>query len=126
MVYDIDLVHKILDDIVDSIDSEIFKGLNGGVILNDEIKYHPEAINNDLVILGEYVRFGVVKQIVVYYGSLQRLYPYYNEEQLRVRLEELINHELRHHVEYKAGVNDLVREDIDFIQNHKLKRGDEL
>lgn len=123
MNYDIEKINEILDDIVDEIDASLFNGLNGGIVLKEEIKYHKESLNNDLVILGEYVRFGVLKQIFIYYGSIEHLYPSYTEEQLKSRLKDLINHELRHHVEYKAGVDDLVREDNEYIKNHKEKRG---
>lgn len=124
MEYNIDDVYQILSDIVDETDQDLFDGLNGGVVLNEEIKYHDESINNDLVVLGQYKRFGVVKQIVIYYGSITNLYPHFNKEQLKIRLKELLDHELRHHIEYKAGVDDLVVEDRIFINEHKKKRGD--
>lgn len=124
MSYDIDIMQEVLEEILDEIDPDLFKGLNGGVILKEEIKYHKESINNDLVVLGEYTRFGVLKQIFVYYGSIKRLYPNFERQELKNRLRELIDHELRHHVEYRAGVNDLVREDVEFIEKHKEKRGD--
>ena len=63
MSYDIDIMQEVLEEILDEIDPDLFKGLNGGVILKEEIKYHKESINNDLVVLGEYTRFGVLKQI---------------------------------------------------------------
>lgn len=119
---DIDMVHEILNDIVDRIDPVLFEGLNGGVVLHDEVKYHDEAINEDLVVLGEYTRYGVIRQISIYYGSLEIQYPNYNYEQLKNRLQELVDHELRHHVEYKAGIDDLVDEDNKFINEHKKKR----
>lgn len=119
---DIDTIHEILNDIVDDIDPALFEGLNGGVVLIDEVKYHDEAINEDLVVLGEYRRYGVIKQISIYYGSLESQYSHYNYDQLKNRLKELVNHELRHHVEYKAGLDDLVDEDNDFINKHKKRR----
>lgn len=124
MSYDIDVIQEILEEIVDGIDQDLFEGLNGGIILKEEIKYHNESINNDLVVLGEYTRFGVLKQILIYYGSIKNQYPDFDREQLKDRLTELVNHELRHHIEYRAGVNDLVREDDEFISKHKEKRGD--
>ena len=124
MNFDIDKIHEILNNIVDSIDPVLFEGLNGGVILSENIKFHPESKNNDLLIIGEYQRFGSIKRIMIYYGSLKRQISNYTEEQIYERLEELIYHELMHHIEYKAKVNDLVIEDKEFIRKHKLKRGD--
>lgn len=124
MSLSIDLIHEMLNNIVDSIDPVLFEGLNGGVVLNEKIKYHPEAKNNDLVILGEYQRFGTIRRIMIYYESLNRQFSNFSEDELYKRLEELVYHELRHHTEYKAKVNDLVLEDKEFIRNHKIKRGD--
>lgn len=124
MSYDIDEIEEILEEVIDEISPELFEGLNGGIILKEEIKYHKESVNNDLVVLGEYTRFGVLKQIFIYYGSINNQYPDLERQQLKEKLTELINHELRHHVEYRAGVNDLVREDDYFIKKHKEKRGD--
>ncbi len=122
MSLEIDKIHEMLNEIVDSIDENLFEGLNGGVVLEEKIKFHEESINEDLIILGEYQRHGFIKRIVIYYGSLIRRYSHYNDEQMYNRLEELVNHELRHHVEYKAKLRDLVDEDEIYLKNYKTKR----
>lgn len=122
MEYNIDIVKELLDEIIDDIDTRLFEGLNGGVVLHEDIKYHPESINNDLVILGEYQRHGVMRRINIYYGSIVKIYPHYNIDQIKERLKDLVDHELRHHVEYKAGVNDLVIEDYEYIKEYKKNR----
>nr|WP_276939971.1 hypothetical protein [Helcococcus sueciensis] len=122
MSFEIDKIHEMLNEIVDSIDETLFEGLNGGVVLEEKIKFHEESINEDLIILGEYQRHGFIKRIIIYYGSLIRRYSHYNDEQMYNRLEELINHELRHHVEYKAKLRDLVDEDEVYLENYKMKR----
>lgn len=122
MSLEIDKIHEMLNEIVDSIDENLFEGLNGGVVLEEKIKFHEESINEDLIILGEYQRHGFIKRIVIYYGSLIRRYSHYNDEQMYNRLEELVNHELRHHVEYKAKLRDLVDEDEIYLKNYKMER----
>ncbi|MGY3775721.1 hypothetical protein [Helcococcus sueciensis] len=122
MSFEIDKIHEMLNEIVDSIDETLFEGLNGGVVLEEKIKFHEESINEDLIILGEYQRHGFIKRIIIYYGSLIRRYSHYNDEQMYNRLEELVNHELRHHVEYKAKLRDLVDEDEVYLENYKMKR----
>lgn len=122
MSFEIDKIHEMLNEIVDSIDETLFEGLNGGVVLEEKIKFHEESINEDLIILGEYQRHGFIKRIIIYYGSLIRRYSHYNDEQMYNRLEELVNHELRHHVEYKAKLRDLVDEDEVYLENYKIKR----
>lgn len=122
MSFDIDTIHEMLNEIVDSIDETLFDGLNGGVVLEEKAKFHEESINDDLLILGEYQRHGSMRRIVIYYGSLMIRYPHYTDKQMYDRLTDLINHELRHHVEYKAKLRDLIDEDEEYLENYRMKR----
>ena len=122
MSFDIDTIHEMLNEIVDSIDENLLYDLNGGVVLDEKTKFHEESINEDLLILGEYQRYGIIKRIVIYYGSLMLRYSHYSYEQMFESLTGLINHELRHHVEYKAKSRDLIEEDEEYIENYKMKR----
>lgn len=117
----IDRVNELLDDIADSIPVELYKGLSAGIILLENSKIHKEAINKDLYILGEYFRSPMEKQIKIYYGSFKVLYPNISEEALKERLREVLIHELTHHLEYRAGINDLENEDKHFISGYKEK-----
>jgi len=45
-----------LDEIADSMPYELYRDLNGGISLLPQLKVHPKALNNDLFILGEYIR----------------------------------------------------------------------
>jgi len=121
MDYTIDDVHEILDEIYENIPQELLKDLNGGVILLDEIKYHEESRNNDLLVLGNYVRFGVRRQINIFFRSFKRAFPKLSHEKLREKLDDLLMHELRHHTEYKARIKDLILEDEDNIEKYKSK-----
>ena len=42
---------NILDDIADEMPVELYRDLSGGILLLDETKLHPKAVNNDLYIL---------------------------------------------------------------------------
>ncbi|NLW53122.1 MAG: hypothetical protein GXY87_07180 [Tissierellia bacterium] len=123
MDYTIEDVHEILNKLYEQIPVELLKDLNGGIILLDEIKYHNESRNNDLLILGTYSRFGVRRQINIYYQSLKRAYPKLDEVALEERLNDLLWHELRHHTEYRARVRDLEIEDENNIEKY-LRRQD--
>lgn len=111
MDYSIDDAHEILERIYEEIPKELFKDLNGGIILLDEILYHDKSVNNSLLVLANYARFGVRKQINIYFKSIKRVYPYLEYEKLYEILYEILTHELRHHTEYKARVRDLEIED---------------
>lgn len=103
---------KALDAMVDALPREIFFELNGGVLLKEETKLHPASQAGDLFILGEYYAdriFG--RYIVIYYGSMQRVFRHSTDSVFRRELEQVLKHELTHHLENRAGERDLEIED---------------
>jgi len=61
---------KILSEIADEMPAEFFISLNGGIRLLPDVKMHPEAVDNDLYIMGEYHYDSVMgRYISIYYGS---------------------------------------------------------
>ena len=55
----------------------------------------------------------------MYYGSFMALYSYYSHEEIAEKLKETLYHELTHHLETLAGENDLVLEDLAFMERHR-------
>lgn len=98
---------EMLDEIADSMPYELYRDLNGGLSLLPQSKIHPAAKNNDLYILGEYIRNSLGNAIVFYYGSIMRVYGGMPKDRLYKQLEKILHHEVRHHNEYLAGVDDL-------------------
>lgn len=72
-----------LDEIADSMPYELYRDLNGGISLFPQLKVHPKALNNDLFILGEYIRNSLGNAIVFYYGSINRVYGSLDNEEYR-------------------------------------------
>ena len=106
-MYTIDDVERLLNQIAGEIPDAFFKHLNGGVILLDECKPHPQSAG-DLYIMGEYNnRHDMGRYICIYYGSFMRLYASAPEDVLRQKLRETILHEFTHHVESLAGEHGL-------------------
>ncbi len=107
---------EMLDTIADSMPCELYRELSAGVFLVPDIKLHPKAVNHDLYILGEYIRSSIGKSIVLYYGSINRVYGRLSREEYYKKLEGILHHEVRHHNEFLAGCDDLViydRQQID-------------
>lgn len=75
-----------LDEIADSMPYELYRDLNGGISLLPQLKVHPKALNNDLFILGEYIRNSLGNAIVFYYGSINRVYGSLDNEEYRKSL----------------------------------------
>lgn len=96
-----------LDEIADSMPYELYRDLNGGISLLPQAKIHPKAVNNDLFILGEYIRNSLGNAIVLYYGSIDKVYGKLTREEYYNKLIGILHHEVRHHNEYLAGCDDL-------------------
>lgn len=114
---------QMLDEIADSMPFELYRELNAGISLVPQVKIHPAAVNNDLYILGEYVRDYIGKSIVFYYGSINRIYGKQPFDNIYKELERIFHHELRHHNEFLAGCDDLGDYDREKIEQYlKSKR----
>ncbi|WP_176789686.1 MULTISPECIES: metallopeptidase family protein [Ruminococcus] len=112
-----------LDEIADSMPYELYRNLNGGISLLPQSKVHPKALNNDLFILGEYIRNSLGNAIVFYYGSINRVYGSLGIEEYRKKLVGILHHELRHHNEYLAGCDDLGIYDKNQIDDYLIEHG---
>lgn len=106
-MYTIDDIQEMLNQIADEIPDEFFKHLNGGVVLLDECKLHPDS-KVDLYILGEYsYRQDMGRQIYIYYGSFMKLYTHAPKELMYKELRRTLLHEFTHHLESLSGERGL-------------------
>ncbi len=112
-----------LDEIADKLPVELYRELNGGIVLDRGFRIHPCAVNNDLYILGVYIRDNLGKRIVLYYGSFVKVFKNKSKEEYYKRLEETLKHEVLHHNEFLAGCNDLVFYDDKRIEEYLRLRG---
>lgn len=113
----LDEMEVLLESIVEKFPQEIFKELNGGIILLPDLKRN--KIGNNLFIMGEYHKGGPQgRYITIYYGSFKRIYGHLDEEKLKERLTEVLKHEFTHHLESLAGERGLEVEDEKFINDY--------
>lgn len=99
---------EILQEEAEKIPEKFYEDLNGGVIISEETKLSPYARNNDLFIAGQYLRSHQMgKQIVIYYGSMMHLFGHLDEEGMRKEIAGVLRHELKHHIETRAGLRTL-------------------
>ena len=95
--------------LVERLPEELFTNLNGGITVQPQLC---SDTRTDRVTLGEYIEDPVMgRSIVLYYGSFRDLF---RDDSLSVwsrEIEETVLHELRHHVEALAGLDDLSREE---------------
>ena len=112
---------EMLDDIVDALPAEYFRGLNGGVLFSEETMRDEDY--PELYILGHYKQEPIGRSIVLYYGSFLAMYGSLPKAALYEELKKTLYHELTHHLETLAGEDDLVREDRAFMDEYRRDNG---
>lgn len=117
----IDEMGILLDEITEALPEDLFKNLNGGVLLLPERKLHKKSIGNSLYVMGEYHLDGALGRFIeIYYGSFMRVFGSLPKEQLKEELRKTLKHEFRHHLESMAGDTSLEVKDAQDIA-HYLK-----
>jgi hypothetical protein len=114
----------LLHEMADSLPAEIFRELNGGVVLLPDTKIHPESNEaGTLYILGEYRAdrpgYGLGRYIVVFYGSFIRTFSGLPFNRQVSELKKVLHHELTHHLESLAGERGLEITDAITLERFK-------
>ncbi len=113
----IEEMEAMLDEIASEFPPELFKELNGGIMLMPDVKLHPKSMGNDLYIMGEYHRGGNMgRYITIYYGSFEKVYGHLTKRRLKEQLTITLKHEFVHHLESMAGEKDLEKKDVRDIE----------
>ena len=97
---------KIISDLIEELPDEFFRELSGGVVVSEGLSIPKYARGNDLYILGQYQIFSRVRQITMFKGSFDRVYPHADEDEAREILRGVLRHEMRHHLESLGGIHD--------------------
>ena len=97
---------KIISELLDELPEAFFQKLSGGVIVSEAAVIPYYARGNDLYTLGQYQVYYGVRQIVMFKGSFDRLYPQAGVSEAREILRGVLRHEFRHHLEYLGGVHN--------------------
>lgn len=98
-----------LDDIAEQFPKALFRGLNGGVNLLEDIVEDPEFPSGEMYIMGEFCDDYLGKYINLYYGSFAALAKKedWTEEDWADELWTTLSHELTHHMEELSGLHGL-------------------
>ena len=97
---------RIVSELMDELPEEFFRDLTGGVIVSNALVIPDYAHGNDLCTMGLYKVFSGVRQIIMYKGSFDRVYPQADAEEARTILRGVLRHEFRHHLEFLSGIHD--------------------
>jgi hypothetical protein len=96
----------IISDLMDELPEVFFRELTGGVIMSEALVIPDYAQGNDLYTLGQYQVYYGVRQIVMFKGSFDRLYPQADESDAREILRGVLRHEFRHHIEFLGRIHN--------------------
>ena len=102
----IDEYQQIVSELVDELPTEFFRELSGGVIVSDAAEIPDYARDNDLYTMGHYQITSGMRQIVMFKGSFDRVYPQADPAEARDILRGVLRHEFRHHLESLGGVHN--------------------
>ena len=97
---------KIISELLDELPEEFFRELSGGVIVSEEQVIPDYAREDDLFTLGEYAVSSGIRQVRLYKGSFDRIYPHADAAEAREILRRVLRHEFRHHLESLGGVRN--------------------
>jgi hypothetical protein len=97
---------RILSQLLDELPAEFFRELSGGVIVSAEAPIPDYARAGDLYSLGLYRFSHGMRQIVMYRGSFNRVYPHADETEALSLLRKILRHEFRHHMEFLGGIHN--------------------
>ena len=97
---------RILQELLDELPEPFFRELSGGVTVSEAMVIPDYARGNDLYTLGQYqVSFGI-RQIVMFKGSFDRVYPRADAAEAKELLRGMLRHEFRHHLEALGHVHN--------------------
>lgn len=100
--------------LVDEVPARLTRDLNGGFLVMPETRR-----DGDFYIMGEYIEEGYLGCFIVfYYGSFAALFGDEDRDVWVEELRETVWHELRHHLESLAGVDDLAVEELEELMRY--------
>lgn len=112
---------RLADEVAGEIPEEMLKHLHGGISMSDGSKLHKGSDpHKPLYILGEYCNSSSIgRHIILYGGSIDRVYGAFSDDALKKELERIIKHELTHHWESLSGTRDLEIYDAEMLEKYK-------
>ena len=97
---------NIVSDLMDELPEEFFRDLSGGVIVSEASALADYAVRNDVYLMGEYLVYSGIRQIVLFKGSFDRVCPLADADEAKRILRGVLRHEFRHHLESLGGVHN--------------------
>ncbi|MBQ3356889.1 MAG: hypothetical protein IJG45_07260 [Oscillospiraceae bacterium] len=121
----------IVSELMDELPAEFYRELTGGVIVSEAATVPDYAKGNDLFVMGQYQVYSGVRQIVMFKGSFDRVYPQADAAQAKEILRGVLRHEFRHHLEGLGGMHGAdsleaedARQKAAYLSRYEAPKGD--
>ena len=95
---------EIVSELLDELPAAFFRDLTGGVIMSEASVVPDYARKDDLYTIGHYKVYHGIRQIVLYKGSFDKVYPQVDAQEAKQILRGVLRHEFRHHMEALSGI----------------------
>ena len=120
----IEVFAAIVSELLDEFPEEFFRKLSGGVVVSEETMLSDWSADGNVYTVGQYRFFSGVRQIAVYKGSFERVYPQADVAEAREILRGILRHEFRHHLESLGGIfnSDSLKAEDDRKKSEYLSR----
>ena len=96
----------VISELMDELPPEFFQKLTGGVIISEALVIPDYARENDLYTMGQYQVSSGIRQIVMFKGSFDQVYPQADAAEAKTLLRGILRHEFRHHLEALGGIHN--------------------
>ena len=89
----LEVFRQIVEELLEELPEEFFRELTGGVIVSENVLVPGYAQGDDLYTMGLYSVFSGVRQIIIYKGSFDRVYPDAEPAQAKDILRGVVRHD---------------------------------
>ena len=122
---DIDRFTTIADEEAQALPEEFYRDLSGGVVIDQKLMVSEGALADDLFTLGQYRVGPTGRQVVLFYGTFERMFSHLSDEDYRIEIRKVLRHEFRHHLEFLGGIHNSgsleaedARQYADYLKSH--------
>jgi len=123
-IMEFDLFQRIVRHEVDQMPMRFLKGLAG--VFVERKAFRESGSLSGLFVLGHYMphyHMAGGPAVVIYYGSFRRVFRGADDRKITREISRTVAHELLHHWEFQAGIDDLGDEDRAWIAKWRRATG---
>ena len=97
----------IISELLDELPEEFFRELSGGVTVSEAMVIPDYSRSSDpIYTMGHYQVSSGMRQITMFKGSFDRVYPQADAKEAKDILRGILRHEFRHHLESLGGLRN--------------------